>query len=417
MYILQRKYTGLCLALGIGVLGLVQACRSPQTPAGATQLPLSAMTLALGAPITQIEQALTPSAYLPLIQSAEAAGQATPQPTPTSSEPMLRAATVETVPVPNSGDAADDPAIWRHPQKRELSTIIGTDKKGGLAVYQLDGSQLQYLPDGRMNNVDLRDDFPLGGQRVTLVTASNRSTNSIAIYQVNTSTRLLENVAARVIELGLSEAYGACMYHSLATDTYYFIVNDPDGKVEQWQLFDNGSGQVDATLVRSFAVGSQTEGCVADDELGHLYIGEEAQGIWKYGAEPQSGATRTLVDATGANGHLTADVEGLALYQGTDGAGYLIASSQGSDTFVVYQRGSDNAYVTTFNILAGNGIDAVSGTDGIDVTSAALGPAFPQGVFVTQDGTNDQGNQNYKLVPWPAIATTVNPTLSIEPQQ
>ena len=144
---------------------------------------------------------------------------------------MIRAATVETVPVPNSGDAADDPAIWQHPQNRELSTIIGTDKKGGLAVYQLDGSQLQYLPDGRMNNVDLRYDFPLGGQRVALVTASNRSTNSIAIYQVNPSTRLLENVAARVIELGLSEAYGACMYHSLATDTYYFIVNDPDGNV------------------------------------------------------------------------------------------------------------------------------------------------------------------------------------------
>lgn len=424
MYALQRKYISLCLVLGIGVVGLTQACRSPEAAQVATQLPLSALTLSLAAPITKGEQAiaLTPSAYLPLIQSGETAGQATPQPTPipaptTAAEPLLRAATIETVPVPNSGDAADDPAIWLHPQNRELSTIIGTDKKGGLAVYQLDGSQLQYLPDGKMNNVDLRYDFPLGGQRVALVTASNRSTNSIAIYQVNTATRHLENVAARVIKLGLSEAYGACMYHSLATDTYYFIVNDPDGKVEQWQLFDNGSGQVDATMVRTFAVGSQTEGCVADDALGQLYIGEETKGIWKYGAEPQSGATRTLVDATGATGHLTADVEGLALYQTTNGAGYLIASSQGSDAFVVYQRGGDNAYVTTFTILAGNGIDAVSGTDGIEVTSAALGPNFAQGIFVTQDGTNDAGNQNYKLVPWPAIATTVNPVLSIEPQR
>lgn len=429
MHALQRKYISLCLVLGIGVVGLTQACRSPEASEVTMRLPFSALTLSLAAPITQIEQAPTPSAYLPLIQSGQPVGQATPQPSPTSPtappttspttspEPMVRAATIETVPVPNSGDAADDPAIWRHPQSRELSTIIGTDKKGGLAVYQLDGSQLQYLPDGKMNNVDLRDDFPLGGQRVTLVTASNRSTNSIAIYRVNPTTRLLENVAARVIELGLSEAYGACMYHSRATDIYYFIVNDPDGKVEQWQLFDNGSGQVDATLVRTFAVGSQTEGCVADDALGHLYIGEETQGIWKYGAEPQSGATRTLVDATGANGHLTADVEGLAIYQGSNGAGYLIASSQGSDAFVVYQRGGDNAYVTTFTILAGNGIDAVSGTDGIEVTSAALGPNFPQGVFVTQDGTNDGGNQNYKLVPWPAIATTVNPVLPIEPQR
>lgn len=431
MYRSLRESIGLGLVLGIGLLGMVQACRSPDAAQVVTQLPLSTLTLSLAAPITKGEQVVapTPSVYLPLIQNGQPVGQATPQPTQTSPtappttspttspEPMVRAATIETVPVPNSGDAADDPAIWLHPQSRELSTIIGTDKKGGLAVYQLDGSQLQYLPDGKMNNVDLRDDFPLGGQRVTLVTASNRSTNSIAIYRVNPATRLLENVAARVIKLGLSEAYGACMYHSLATDTYYFIVNDPDGKVEQWQLFDNGSGQVDATLVRTFAVGSQTEGCVADDVLGHLYIGEETQGIWKYGAEPQSGATRTLVDATGANGHLTADVEGLAIYQGSNNAGYLIASSQGSDAFVVYQRGGDNAYVTTFTILAGNGIDAVSGTDGIEVTSAALGPNFPQGIFVTQDGTNDEGNQNYKLVPWPAIATTVNPVLSIEPQR
>jgi 3-phytase len=45
----------------------------------------------------------------------------------------------------------------------------------------------------------------------------------------------------------------------------------------------------------------------------------------------------------------------------------------------------------------------VSDTDGIDATAASLGPAFPQGVFVAQDGKNDSGNQNFKLVPWQAI--------------
>src|SRR5262249_44232403 len=73
-------------------------------------------------------------------------------------------ATVETDPVPQGGDAADDPAIWINPNDPAKSTIIGTDKMGGLAVYDLSGKQIQYLPDGRMDNVDLRDGFKLGGQ-------------------------------------------------------------------------------------------------------------------------------------------------------------------------------------------------------------------------------------------------------------
>ncbi|HEV2950851.1 MAG TPA: phytase, partial [Actinomycetota bacterium] len=65
-------------------------------------------------------------------------------------------ATVETDPVAHGGDAADDAAIWVHPTDPALSTIIGTDKLGGLAVYDLSGAQLQLLdPARRMNNVDL----------------------------------------------------------------------------------------------------------------------------------------------------------------------------------------------------------------------------------------------------------------------
>src|SRR5262249_13638526 len=54
-------------------------------------------------------------------------------------------------------------------------------------------------------------------------------------------------------------------------------------------------------------------------------------------------------------------------------------------------------------------IDAVSGTDGIDATSASLGPAFPQGMFIAQDGENDGCNQNFKFVPWHAIANAIGP--------
>ncbi|MGH2523565.1 MAG: phytase, partial [Anaerolineales bacterium] len=208
--------------------------------------------------------------------------------------------------------------------------------------------------------------------------------------------------------------YGSCMYHSPLTGNYYFFANSASGKVEQWELFDNGQGQVEGKAVRYFELESRTEGCVADDVFARFYIGEEHVGVWRYGAEPDAGETRTLVDTTKRGGHLTEDVEGLTLYYTTRGDGYLLVSSQGNDTYVAYERGGKNAYVMTFEIVAGNGIDEVTHTDGIDVTNFGLGPAFLQGVFVAQDNKNDGANQNYKLVPWQTIANSTRPPLTID---
>lgn len=195
------------------------------------------------------------------------------------------------------------------------------------------------------------------------------------------------------------------MYRSpVSRKTYYFVTSDA-GPVEQWELFDDGRGRVDARKVRRLRVETQTEGCVADDRLARLYVGEEARGIWSFGAEPGAGSRRVLVDSTGDGGHLTADVEGLAIAYGSGGdrsggGGHLVASSQGSSSFVVYRRAGGNRYEGTFEVRTGNGIDAVDGTDGIDVTTTDLGPPFQRGLFVAQDDRNDSGHQNYKLVPW-----------------
>jgi 3-phytase len=309
-------------------------------------------------------------------------------------------ATVETDPVPNGGDAADDPAIWVNPNDPAQSVIIGTDKRGGLAVYELSGKQIQYLPDGQMDNVDLRDGFKLDGQTVAIVTASNRKDNSIAIYKINPQSRTLENVAARKIKHGLT-VYGMCMYRSAKTGKIFYFGTSKSGEVEQWELFEI-NGKVDAKKARNFKLGSVVEGCVADDELGHFYVSEEAVGIWKFGAEPETGSDHTQVAKVG-DGHLFADVEGLAIAYGKDGAGYLIASSQGNHSYVVYRREGNNEFVKKFRVSAGEGVDGCEETDGIDVTTANLGPSFPHGVFVVQDGFNDKGNQNFKLVPLQTI--------------
>jgi 3-phytase len=323
-------------------------------------------------------------------------------------------ATVETDPVRSSGDAADDPAIWRHPTDGARSTIIGTDKKRGLMVYDMDGRVLQELPDGKMGNVDLRHDFPLGGSPTAIVTANNRSDNTIAVYAIDQSTGRLRTVAARRIRVDIA-VYGSCMYRSAVNGAYYVFITSKSGRVQQWRLFETRPGTVDAERVRGFDLGSQIEACVADDELGFLYIGEERVGIWKYAAEPTGGDGRIAVDTTGPTGFLTPDVEGLTIFLGVAGTGYLIASSQGRDAFNVYRREGQNEYVATFAIEEGNGIDGVTHSDGVDVLNANLGPRFPRGVFVTQDQQNVGGRQNFKLVPWPAIEAVIREASGAQP--
>ena len=131
------------------------------------------------------------------------------------------------------------------------------------------------------------------------------------------------------------------------------------------------------------------------------------RGIWKYSAEPSGGARRVLIDGTGASGHLVADVEGLALAERSQRDGYLVASSQGNDSFVVYERGGRNRYVSTLEIATTTRVDGVEETDGIDVTLENLGAPFDEGLFVAQDGYNDGLRQNFKIVPWASIALRI----------
>jgi 3-phytase len=325
-----------------------------------------------------------------------------------ASSAITVSALVETDPVKSFGDAADDPAIWVHPTDPELSIIIGAQKKRGINVYDLSGKLLQSRADGRINNIDIRYGFQLGDRSVAVVTGSNRSTDSISVYIVDETSRTLIEVADGIIDTGMSDPYGHCMYKSATSGLMYAYVNDTDGLVRQWVLEDNGRNKISMTPVREFNVGSQTEGCVADDETGDLYVGEENVGIWKYSAEPDGGDDRKLVDSVDENGNLTADVEGMSIYYGKDGAGYLVASNQGADNYALYERSGDNKFIGIFHVVAdeATGIDGISETDGIDVNSAYLGPKFPDGVFVAQDGRNisPAERQNFKLVPWHRIS-------------
>ncbi len=372
-------------------------------------------------------------AILMMVLSASGAARVYADDGPYGATAVKVTPTLETDPVPNGNDTADDIAVWVHPTDRAKSRIIGVDKafgegNGGLLVYNLAGDQTQpELIVGSLNNVDIRYNFPLNGQLTDLIVASNQKYQTISIFRIN-GNGFVEHVSKD--EFGIPtgmQVYGSCMYRSPTGKYYAFITQNPyntsaKGIIQQWELFDAGSGKVGAELVDTFEVGSETESCVADDVTGDLYVAETRVGIWRYGAEPNTRTSRTSVDFLGA-GRLpggTAELEGVTLYYAGTNRGYLIVSEQFSDTFFVYRREKNQQgghdYVTSFQIGPGNGIDGVNGTDGLDVTNVNLGPGFPQGAFIAhdQENTDPTANSNYKVVPWESIAGSAPSPLTID---
>jgi 3-phytase len=339
----------------------------------------------------------------------------------TDNYPVVQA-TVSTGPCHSAGDQCDDSAIWIHPTDPAQSVIIGDDKNGGMVVWDLAGKELQFVDgDKYMNNVDLRYEFPLAGTfatgqahaRVALVGVTNETDGAVTFYKVNPYSvppGKLEHangtLAASTLPFGKALVYGGCMYYSQPTGKYYFFANWKDGTVKQMEL--TGRASVSGMVVRTFDVGSQVEGCVADDVEQAFYIGEEDVGIWKYGAEPSAGDSRVQVDHVGSQTGLEADVEGLTLYYRSDGGGYLIVSGQSSGLDardVVYERSGNNAWVGTFRV------QDVDETDGMDVTNAPLGPAFPQGVLVVHDAFPTPSR--HRLTPFERVAGALKLTVDL----
>jgi len=137
-------------------------------------------------------------------------------------------ALAETETVPSRGDDADDPAIWVHPDNPELSLVLGTDKKGGLNVFDLDGRRVQIASDGcRPNNVDVMLGFPLGGRAVDLAVAGtrNRARPGVAFWRIDSPSR-------RLVEVGPIPAFrvfgGGEPYGSFAEGTAGNPVDEPE---------------------------------------------------------------------------------------------------------------------------------------------------------------------------------------------
>jgi 3-phytase len=233
----------------------------------------------------------------------------------------------------------------------------------------------------------------------------------------------------------------------------------------------DGPGHIRWTPCREeAAIDPQFEGIVVDRELGILYAAQEVVGIWKlplhhFHASVVTVSPRRLVEPVKSWGapwwaipdgdefscedeapteqppgtvvapgnpsvggeHLQADAEGLAIYYGHGLRGYLIASSQGDDTFHVYSRLGGFTRATANRWRGEFKVEGAGETDGHDVVNVPVGESFTQGLFVMQNGqapppddTGDingfayDGSTQFKLVGWEDIARAFEPPLRID---
>jgi 3-phytase len=312
-------------------------------------------------------------------------------------------ATLETESAPATGDAADDPAIWIHPSDATKSLILGTNKAGGLLVFGMDGKRKQYIEGIKPNNVDVRSAYVRDGKAVGLAVASERLKNTLVAWTIDPETTLLTPLPITGIKPAI-EVYGFCLGKD-SVGALFGVITAKSGVAEQWRLEPrDGGNTLAATLLRTEKLPGQCEGCVSDDENGVFYIGEETGGVWKLKAAPGGASKPTKIADVTPSGVITPDVEGITLFTQPGNGGFLVVSSQGSNSFCIFERSGAHKYLGAFSITAESGKDPVTETDGVDVTHLSAGPGFEQGLLVVQDDENDGGRQNFKLVPWQGIA-------------
>lgn len=309
-------------------------------------------------------------------------------------------ALLETPPSGATGDNIDDPALWVNPADPSKSLVIGNEKKARqLSVYNLAGQRVQTITnDGKyFGNVDVRGDY---------IVASNAG---VTAYRVVNGQ--LVNAMESVVTTS-SAGEGLCLWNS-STGLYVITVVKTSNRVRMFPLTDadnDGLLQLQPA-VKDWTNASEGESCEVDDSTGTLYLSEEDVGIWTVNlALAGKVPTRKLLVPIANN--LSPDIEGLAIV-----GDLLIASSQNvanpqANWYSMFNK-TTGAYVNSFRVADGPTTDDCDETDGLLAYRGYLGPTFPHGIFICQDGYNaapgQSGAQDFKFVPLerlPGLAVT-----------
>ena len=357
-------------------------------------------------------------AVLPLAVVLAVAG-AVIAPKPVDIRPALATATVT--------DDADDPAIWVHPTDPARSLIFGTNKvkapQGALAVFGLDG-RIRQTVNGidRPNNVDVEYGLPLGGRKVDIAVLTERLRHRLRVFSIAPDGSGITDITGRTEVLAGragegAEPMGIALYRRPRDGAIFAIVSPKTGPkqdyLEQYRLEDDGAGRVRAVKVRTFGSYSglkEIEAVAVDDALGFVYYADERSGIHKYHADPGHPAAGRELALFGSTG-FTADHEGIAIYAVDGRTGYVVCTDQieGNTEYRIYRRegapGEPHNHSELLKTVRG-GADS---TDGIEITSAPLGPGFPNGIMVAMNS----GPKNFLVYRWEDIAATGLPVLKL----
>lgn len=303
-------------------------------------------------------------------------------------------------------DAADDPAFWFNAQHPAQSLILGSNKKLGLEVYDMQGQRLAHYPVGRLNNIDVIQNWQSGDSLIDIVAGSNRTYKRIDVWQIDSSGHQFKLISDSSMRSEMEDVYGFCLYYNQQLNKSYAFINSKTGAIEQWEL-QLKQNELKFQKVRYLNAGKQVEGMVADPESGKLYVGVEEEGILVFGLEAVDSVGSKRIPLSGEdNPDLKYDIEGLSIYH-RDSTKYLIASSQGNNRYALFDLNANNAYLGFFSI-GDSLVDGCEETDGIDAISKSVGKKYPRGFMLIQDGFNFDGDsakaQNFKLIDWRKIA-------------
>jgi 3-phytase len=284
----------------------------------------------------------------------------------------------------------DDPAIWIHPTDPARSLVVGTDKNsdGALYVYDLDGRIVKRVGGlKRPNNVDIAYGFAIGGKRVDLAVTTERELQRLRMFSLPDMTPL--DRGDLVVFAGDTNRapMGIAVYQRPRDGALFAIVGGKSGPAEgylgQYRITDDGSGQVKLTLVRQFGRYSgkkEIEAIAVDAELGYVYYSDETVGVRKYLVDPDAAAAGAELALFGGTGYAS-DHEGISIYKINDGTGYILVSDQQANQFRIYKREGELGRPHEHTLIKTVPVAALE-SDGSEVTSRALGPKYPNGLFV-----------------------------------
>jgi len=334
-----------------------------------------------------------------------------------SEQPVDVAPVLCTAQVPTD---ADDPAIYVNPTDPSRSLILGTNKvrapEGALVVFGLNGKIRQTIgPLDRPNNVDVEYGLVLKGQPTDIAVLTERLQHRLRVFAFGPDGMLTDvgsETGLKVLEGRQGEAaepMGISLYRRARDGAVFAIVAPKTGPAQgylwQYRLMDDGTGKVKAQKVREFGTFSGGEGEIeavaVDDALGYVYYADEFDGIHKYHADPDHPEAAKELARFGTVG-FKADREGIAIYALDDGTGYIVCTDQldGNTEYRIFRRegarNNPHDHSEVVKVVRG-GADS---TDGLEVTSAALGPGFPHGMMVAMNS----GPRNFMVFRWDDVA-------------